>query len=301
MNVTVELLAVVMGLLGDAPVALVRPRTQDERPALPSGPLEHSERSLQAGARRWVETLTGHHVGYMEQLYTFADADRADGTDRTISIGYLGLTRTADGSEHWVSCYDLLPWEDRRGSPGLVHDVLAPRLAAWAEAGGHVDIVETRRRRVTMTFGLDGAEWVPDLALQRYELLYEAGLLPEAPTHLRANETAPGLPMTGDHRRIVATALGRLRAKIQYRPVVFELLPPEFTLAELQRCVESIAGHAVHTQNFRRLVMGQRLVETSGGTAQTGGRPAQLYRFRAEVLEARAVAGTKLPVTRGGR
>jgi hypothetical protein len=90
-----------------------------------------------------------------------------------------------------------------------------------------------------------------------------------------------------------------LRAKIQYRPVVFELMAPEFTLGQLQDCVEALAGRAVHTQNFRRLIEQQALVEDTGQVhAETGGRPARLYRFRREVLQERHAAGTKLPTTR---
>ena len=75
------------------------------------------------------------------------------------------------------------------------------------------------------------------LALERYELLYEAGLIDEAERdddgtgvkRARANKVLPGsgVPLYGDHRRIMATALGRLRGKLAYRPVVFELLPGE--------------------------------------------------------------------------
>ena len=54
----------------------------------------------------------------------------------------------------------------------------------------------------------------------------------------------------------------------------------------------------MHTQNFRRLVEQQHLVEDTGELAGTGGRPARLYRFRREVLQERQAAGTKLPTTR---
>ena len=60
--------------------------------------------------------------------------------------------------------------------------------------------------------------------------------------------------MALDHRRILATALGRLRGKLKYRPVVFELLPSAFTLLQLQRVVEALAGVRLHKQNLRRLV-----------------------------------------------
>jgi hypothetical protein len=105
--------------------------------------------------------------------------------------------------------------------------------------------------------------------------------------------------MTADHRRILATGIARLRAKIKYRPVVFELMPAEFTLLQLQRCVEALAGRRVHKQNFRRLMEQQELVEETGAMAsETVGRPAKLFRFRHAVLAERAVIGTKLPLSR---
>ncbi|HEY4173874.1 MAG TPA: hypothetical protein VGM42_12670, partial [Rhodopila sp.] len=139
--------------------------------------------------------------------------------------------------------------------------------------------------------------------LQRYELLWEAGLVAEGRrSAARLSETlteALGEPMRHDHRRILATGIARLRAKIKYRPVVFELMPPEFTLLQLQRTVEALAGRLLHKQNFRRLIDQQDLVEETGEvTTGTGGRPAKLFRFRREVLAERQVAGTKLPLVR---
>ena len=105
--------------------------------------------------------------------------------------------------------------------------------------------------------------------------------------------------MVADHRRILATGIARLRAKIKYNPVVFELMPPTFTLLQLQRCVEAIAGMNLHKPNFRRLIEQQQLVEETGEVvAETGGRPAKAFRFREAVKEERAVAGTKLPIAR---
>ena len=82
--------------------------------------------------------------------------------------------------------------------------------------------------------------------LQRYELLYEASLIPEA---VRDNGgAAPHRARPGDDRPIIAAfsrpELRGLRAKIKYRPVVFELMPAEFTLLQLQRSVEALAGRA---------------------------------------------------------
>ena len=130
--------------------------------------------------------------------------------------------------------------------------------------------------------------------LQRYETLWEAGLVPEA-----GGNAVPGQAMAHDHRRILATGIARLRGKIKYRPLVFELMPPAFTLGQLQRTVEALAGRRLHKQNFRRLIEQQELVEETGRMAtETGGRPAKLFRFRRALLVERAVAGTKLPLAR---
>jgi hypothetical protein len=97
-----------------------------------------------------------------------------------------------------------------------------------------------------------------------------------------------------DHRRILATAVGRLHGKIKYRPVVFELMPPAFTLLQLQRTVEALAGVRLHKQ-----IEQQGLVEETGAmSAQAGGRPARLVRFRREVLLERPAPGLRL---RAGR
>jgi hypothetical protein len=145
--------------------------------------------------------------------------------------------------------------------------------------------------------------------LERYELLYEAGLVEESQREqgasgidVREAEAGAGVgrPMALDHRRILATALGRVRGKIKYRPVVFELLPETFTLLQLQRVVEALSGIRLHKQNFRRLLERGGLVEgTETYDASAGGRPAERFRFRREVLRERSTPGVGLPgVTR---
>src|SRR5690606_15829104 len=108
-----------------------------------------------------------------------------------------------------------------------------------------------------------------------------------------------GDAMLHDHRRILATAMARLRAKIRYRPVVFELMPPEFTLLQLQQAFEAVAGRSLHKQNFRRFIEQQALVEETGAMARgTAGRPAKLFQFRGDIVRERAIAGSKLPLAR---
>lgn len=306
--VAADLIAVLVAVTGGEP----RVATIGEANALPSGPFELGHRSLQSGLRAWVEAQTAHPLGYVEQLYTFADRDRSgeDPEQRVISISYLGLTReepAGAAASGWRSWYDYFPWEDfRAGKPALCDAVLAPRLKAWADAAADAKAGRERWQRAAITFGFDGRGWNEELVLQRYELLFEAGLVPEAARDRPATGMAPaeipalpGRPMLSDHRRILATGIARLRAKIKYRPVVFELMPPTFTLLQLQRTVEALAGHLLHKQNFRRLIEQQDLVEETGAiSAETGGRPAKLFRFRHEVLAERAVAGTKLPLSR---
>jgi hypothetical protein len=178
---------------------------------------------------------------------------------------------------------------------------LEERLVHWAEAAPTQAQRQLRAERFGLAFA--GA-WNEELVLERYELLYEAGLVEEARRSrgsTPAADDAPvsGVPMAADHRRILATAIGRLRGKIKYRPVVFELMPPSFTLLQLQRTVEALSGVRLHKQNFRRLVEQQGLVEETGGiSAETGGRPARLVRFRREVLLERPAPGLRLRALR---
>jgi hypothetical protein len=308
--IAADLTAVIVAVTAGDPRVL----TIKDRSALPSGPFELAHRSLQAGLRAWVERQTRLRLGYVEQLYTFADRDRAGAGERVISISYLGLTRerpaSADRDVSWLSWYAYFPWEDHRlGTPPVIEATLLPRLEAWADESESESVRLNRRQRVGITFGGGGLAWNEELVLQRYELLYEAGLIPEAMRGTLLDASRPGpnaeaLAATGqsmilDHRRILATGIARLRAKIKYRPVVFELMPETFTLLQLQRCVEALAGRLVHKQNFRRLIEQQELVEETGETTpDTGGRPAKLFRFRREILTQRAISGTKLPVAR---
>ena len=297
---SIELTAVLVAVTEEEPRVL----TIQDAKTLPSGPFESGHRTLQTGLRSWVERQTHHPLGYIEQLYTFADRDRTHDGERVISISYLGLTKEARASGNqdpgWRSWYRYLPWEDwRAGPPPLVARLIAPRLRDWA--GGITDPAVRRERmhRIRITFGLSGHPWNEELTLQRYELLFEAGLVVEAKQRGLIPDPLPGASMSHDHRRILATGIARLRAKIKYRPVVFELMPPSFTLLGLQRTVEALAGQRLHKQNFRRLVDQQGLVEETGEVStETGGRPAKLVRFRREVLLERAVAGTKLPLSR---
>ncbi len=84
-----------------------------------------------------------------------------------------------------------------------------------------------------------------------------------------------------DHNEIVDYALTRLRYKIEYSAVAFELMPEEFTLRELQDAYMNILDdHTLDKANFRKKIREADILEEASGYRETGGRPAKLYRFR---------------------
>jgi hypothetical protein len=322
-RIVIGLSAAIVAVTEDSPFVVVTREAGGDTPGLPFGQFDPAgDRTLELSLRGWVKEQTGFDIGYAEQLYTFGDrgretplADIGGSPDRVISISYLALTPSRAvldrAGAQWRSWYEFFPWEDwRDGRPRVIDDVIAPKLRAWAQTGRDADAIAQRRSRVRLAFALDGAVWNEERALDRYELLYEANLAPEAARDRArfdgkpspAISAAPGLgePMASDHRRILATAIGRLRAKIKYRPVVFELAPERFTLLHLQRLVESIAGLELHKQNFRRLLDRTGLVEgTREFDTSAGGRPAELFRARRETLNERPVGGVHVPAPRG--
>lgn len=317
-QVAIGLNAVITAVTREVPRFLAVKTAEDAplRPldALPFGQFDpERDRTLELGLRRWVREKTGIEIGYVEQLYTFGnrfrDPGESRGGPRVISIAYLALVRevplSGAGEAVWHDWYRHFPWEDwRAGRPAVIDSHIAPSLDRWIRAAPDREARRDRRERRDIYFGLAGAPWVAERVLDRYELLYEVGLVPEAERDRRvhgvhaARATAAekylalGQPMAFDHRRILASALGRLRGKLKYRPVVFELLPDTFTLLQLQRVVEALAGVGLHKQNLRRLVESGGLVEGTGRVDdQTGGRPAELFRFRREALRERPAPG----------
>ena len=270
---------------------------------LPNGLLAPLRHSLQAGVRMWVAKQTSQPMGYVEQLYTFVDTSRQNEQGLPVLyVSYLGLVReAADNILHpdakWQDCYCYFPWEDLR-SAGMQHETIVSRLRIWANSADTEEVRQKRLKRIHLCWGVEPENWSEEYVLQRYEMLYESGLIAEAAEPQANFDFAlTGQPMRHDHRRVLATALSRLRAKIKYRPVIFELMPPEFTLLQLQNSVEAISGRLLHKQNFRRQIQQQNLIEPSDtGVSGSKGRPAQLYRFRDDVLPDRLISDIGLPL-----
>ena len=270
---------------------------------LPNGLLAPLRHSLQAGVRMWVAKQTSQPMGYVEQLYTFVDTSRQNEQGLPVLyVSYLGLVREAsDNILHpdakWQDCYCYFPWEDLRNA-GRQHETIVSRLRIWANSADTEEMRQKRLKRIHLCWGVVPENWSEEYVLQRYEMLYESGLIAEAAEPQTNFDFAlTGQPMRHDHRRVLATALSRLRAKIKYRPVIFELMPPEFTLLQLQNSVEAISGRLLHKQNFRRQVQQQNLIEPSDtGVSGSKGRPAQLYRFRDDVLPEQLISDIGLPL-----
>lgn len=297
----VELVAVLVAVTDGRPRVL----TVEQGSLLLNGPLLPVHRSLQAGVRVWVAKKTGQPMGYVEQLYTFIDAGRKNGQGLPVLyVSYLGLVREADenilnDAAKWCDWYGYFPWENTcHPNHGQTVAHIVQHLRRWANTA---DTEARRRERLNRThlcWGLAPYGWSEEYVLLRYELLYEAGLIRESPEPAAGFDPAlTGRPMVHDHRRVLATAISRLRAKIKYRPIIYELLPPQFTLLQLQQSIEALIGRQLHKQNFRRQIKHQDLLEPLPGNTASGiGRPAQLYQFKDNVLLESLISDIKLPL-----
>lgn len=306
-GVRIGLSAVVIALR-DGKACVLTTTGDDGSAALPFGPFDPTrDRTFELALRAFVTAQTGFRLGFVEQLYTFGDLGRdspraTPGPDqhREVSVGYLALTADAASAPaaeaRWTPVLDFFPWEDRRDGAAACQTALIEGLRAWAAADGR------RAARIEALFAAaPGQRWNEGRVLERYELLYEAGLVAEAARDLDrpSPATAPGRPMVSDHRRILATGLGRLRSKLKYRPVLFDLMPETFTLSGLQAAAEAVAGLSLHKQNFRRGVERTGLVQATGRlSAATGGRPAELFRVAAGDLSSGEAMGLPLPALR---
>jgi hypothetical protein len=314
----IGLSAAILAVRADEPVVAVVSTEGSGDSALPCGPFSPREHAtLEAGLRFWVKQHTGIELGYLQQLGAMgsdAAGDEEPADPPMLSISYLALVGpdqcNASNSMIWRSWYDYFPWEDwRQGKPRCLNAEIEPGLKAWADDatnGGAQD--RGRRLRISFgcdhTFACDRLAWDEEKVLERYALLSEAGVIGGAATSDGHPGSAMRLPRLsqatlGNHGQVLASAIAELRRSVKYRPIVFELMPEVFTLFELQKTVEAVLGPHLHKQNFRRLVEGCGLVEPTGEFRfRTGGRPAQLFRFRRDVMLERPTPGVRVKAGR---
>jgi 8-oxo-dGTP diphosphatase len=189
----------------------------------------------------------------------------------------------------------------------LIQRALEPFKGRWALPGGFVRVDETldtaARRELAEEAGLtevfleqlytfgkvnrDPRERVVSVAY--YALVKLAAHETKAATdatdaHWFPVSQVPRLAF--DHTNILATGLARLKSKVRYQPIGFELLPPKFTLSQLQHLYEAVLEAELDKRNFRKKVLSFGLLVPLKETQMTGRhRPAQLFRFDADRYE----------------
>lgn len=184
----------------------------------------------------------------------------------------------------------------------LVRRAVAPYQAMWALPGGFVQREESLEEAAAReleeetgvssvymeqlyTFGAPERDPRMRVITVVYFALVPYNVLPHRPGS-DAQETGwfsvfhlPALAF--DHQAIIEYALQRLRYKLEYSAVGFNLLPDEFTLSELQSAYELILGEGLDKRNFRRKILAAEILEETGQRTREGeGRPAMLYRYR---------------------
>jgi len=134
----------------------------------------------------------------------------------------------------------------------------------------HVALVD-RARFLAASAGSD------DLVHARLEVPWEGET--GGPVDARRSDGA-SLPLAFDHADILGMAVKRLRGKLDYAPIGFQLLPPRFTLFDLQRVHETILARPLNKDSFRRRMLASGQLEATGESERdVDHRPAELYRF----------------------
>jgi 8-oxo-dGTP diphosphatase len=122
-----------------------------------------------------------------------------------------------------------------------------------------------------------------------YALVNLAGRDPRSGTDARAARwvaVSEARALAFDHDRILAAALERLRGKVRYQPIGFEMLPERFKLSQLQALYEAVLGRALDKRNFRKRILAMGLLAEAGEERGVPHRAARLYRFDRRRYEA---------------
>jgi ADP-ribose pyrophosphatase YjhB (NUDIX family) len=225
--------------------------------ALPGGFVSVQE-SVEEAARRELFTETNIDNIYMEQLYTWGEVDR-DPRMRVISCSYMALV-------------------DRTTLNVQAGDDAAD--AAWFEVSHQ--LTGTNRKELEKGYEL---EKLIRITLQSEQTTL-TGVVRHTETvqgHIRKthSEIVESEGLAFDHLLMVQYAIERLRGKVEYTDIIFNLMPPLFTLSELQRVYEIILGKELLAAAFRRKIA-DSVTETEEYTKDAGHRPSKLYRYNME-------------------
>lgn len=225
--------------------------------ALPGGFVSANE-SIDEAARRELKSETNVDNIYMEQLYTFGEVHR-DPRTRVISCAYMALVDSstlelragedAEDAEWFNIKYSLFQEKKVLLEKGYSCEKLV-KVTLWnenKELSAVVKILENAEGRVTK---------IDRQVIESNDIAF-------------------------DHAKIIAYAIERLRNKVEYTSLAFNLMPELFTLTELQQVYEIILNKELLAAAFRRKIVGM-VIETNEFTKDAGHRPSKLFRFNNE-------------------
>ncbi|GAA4848808.1 NUDIX domain-containing protein [Paenibacillus vulneris] len=222
--------------------------------ALPGGFVSVHE-SIEEAAQRELRSETNIDNIYMEQLFTWGDTDR-DPRTRVISCSYMALV---DRSALEVKAGDDA---DDAGWFEVTYQMFQEKRTLWEDGYEH-----ERLMKITLSH--------EDDLLSATVKITE---ITRGRTRKIVREIVDTEGIAFDHAKIIEYAIERLRNKIEYTDIAFNLMPPRFTLSELQQVYEVVLGKELLAAAFRRKIA-PMVVETNESTKDAGHRPSKLYRY----------------------
>ncbi|WP_346936062.1 NUDIX domain-containing protein [Clostridium sp.] len=221
--------------------------------ALPGG-FVGIEESLEAGAKRKLKEKTGIDNVYTEQLYTFGDVDR-DKRTRVISVGNIALVEK--------NSINLKAVDLQKKSGWFWIDKTLISSEKYEEYIENKHLLSLKSIDETIVMNYEVTEKIGRDIFRKKETAYR----------LLNNSTDE---LAFDHYKILDYGIDRLRNKVEYTPIAFNLLPRVFTVKELQNVYEAIMGREI--LNFRRK-MGEMIIKTDEKIEGKPFRPAKVFKF----------------------
>ena len=216
--------------------------------ALPGGFVEINE-DIEKAAYRELEEETGVTDVYMEQLFTYGKVGR-DKRMRVISISHMAL----------------IPQESIRPIAGDDAEDVAWFTVEKKEVSDKKHQIIIRNEELRLCY-----EYMVDITYKKN------GVVSVPITDIHANDENRGIAF--DHIEMINAGIDRLRNKVEYVPIAFNLVPEKFTLNEIQKVYEVILGKKLVKQNFRKWV-DKFVEELDEKQEEVGHRPATLYRYK---------------------
>lgn len=225
-----------------------------EQWALPGGFVNFDE-SIEAAAKRELAEETNIDNVYLEQLYTWGDVGR-DPRTRVISVSYMALVDSDN--------IDVKAGDDAKDAKWFSINSEILKEVKTNTSSGYVE-----EKFIKLILECD-SEQISSIVKEKKVL---NGTVSSSETEIIESN---GIAF--DHAKIIQSALMRMRNKIEYTDIGFNLMPKLFTLTELQQVYETILGRELLKANFRRKIA-DMVIETNEYKKDSGHRPSKLYKF----------------------